>query len=307
MAVDWRRELPELEVLEEEPMAGRTTFRIGGPARWFLCPRDETQAAQVLALCRREGIVPFFLGNGSNLLVADEGYEGVVLSTRRLNRLEEEDGLICSGSGVLLSRLANFALEHGLTGLEFTQGIPGSVGGGVRMNAGAYGGELGQVVEWVDALDSAGTRRRFSGAECGFSYRHSLFCREPFLVLGAAFRLEKGEKNAIRAAMEDYAQRRREKQPLEFPSAGSTFKRPQGHYAAALIDSCGLKGLRVGDAQVSEKHAGFLINRGHATAAEMLALMAQVRDRVREETGVELEPEVETLPPGLGAGRWRKD
>lgn len=299
MAIDWKKEMPELDARADEPMAGHTTFKIGGPARWILRPRNTAEAAQILRLCRREGIVPFYLGNGSNLLAADEGYGGVVLSTRRLEGLEEQAGRISAGSGVSLARLANFALERGLTGLEFAQGIPGSVGGGLRMNAGAYGGELAQVTEWVECLDGEGNLHRLDADQCEFSYRHSLFCRNGYLVVAGGFRLLSGEKEAIRGRMEEYARRRREKQPLEFPSAGSTFKRPPGDYAAALIDRCGLKGLRIGDAQVSEKHGGFLVNRGNATAAEMLELMAEVRRRVREATGVTLEPEVELLPPEL--------
>lgn len=300
MTLDWRREAPELTVLEGEPMAGHTTFRIGGPARWLVVPKSGEEAARALALCGRAGITPVFLGNGSNLLVADEGYDGVVLSTAGLRQLEvlpahEGEKRLYAQGGVLLSQLAALALREGATGLEFAQGIPGSVGGGIRMNAGAYGGELAGVTEWVDALDAHGRALRLTAGECNFGYRHSRFCEEPLLVVGAAFRLTPGEPEAIRAKMAELAQRRREKQPLEYPSAGSTFKRPPGHFAAALIDECGLKGLRVGDAEVSTKHAGFVVNRGKATAREVRALIRRVQEEVWRRTGVALEPEVEFL------------
>lgn len=294
--VDWQKAMPSLEVHEQEPLHARTTFRVGGPARWFLCPHTEEEAAAVLKLCRERQIKPFFFGNGSNVLAPDEGYGGVVLSTARLDRLAlGADGEIIAGSGVPLARLANFAAQHALAGLEFAQGIPGSVGGGARMNAGAYGGELRGVVRWVDALTETGEKRRFSNGDCRFSYRHSLFCEEPLFITAVGFALDTGDGDAIRSKMADFAQRRREKQPLEYPSAGSTFKRPEGHFAAALIDQCGLKGFRVGGAQVSEKHAGFVVNVDNATAADILAVMEEVKKTVAAKTGVVLEPEVEIL------------
>lgn len=293
--VNWRAALPELELYEQAPLRERTTFRIGGPARWFLCPKSVAEAGEILKLCHENGIEPFFFGNGSNILAADGGYDGVILSSARLNALALEDGRVIAQSGVLLAKLAHFAAEHSLTGLEFAQGIPGSVGGGVRMNAGAYGGELKDAVVWVEALDETGKTRRMAAQECEFSYRRSIFCKAPLFITAACFALKPGEAGEIRAAMEDFAQRRREKQPLTYPSAGSTFKRPEGHFAAALIDQCGLKGLRVGGAQVSEKHAGFVVNVGNATAADVLAVMEQVKTAVAAQTGVTLEPEVEIL------------
>lgn len=293
--VNWRVAMPELELYEQAPLRERTTFRIGGPARWFLCPKSVAEAGEILKLCHENGIKPFFFGNGSNILAADSGYDGVILSSARLNALTLEDGRVIAQSGVLLAKLAHFAAEHSLTGLEFAQGIPGSVGGGVRMNAGAYGGELKDAVVWVEALDETGEVRRIAARECEFSYRRSIFCNAPLFITAACFALKPGEAGEIRAAMEDFAQRRREKQPLTYPSAGSTFKRPEGHFAAALIDQCGLKGLRVGGAQVSEKHAGFVVNVGNATAADVLAVMEQVKTAVAAQTGVTLEPEVEIL------------
>lgn len=293
--VNWREALPGLEVYEREPLRAHTTFRIGGPARWLLCPKTEEEAEGILRVCHENGIRPFFLGNGSNILAADEGYDGVVLSTARLDGLSRRGGEIVAGSGVSLAKLAHFAAEHSLTGLEFAQGIPGSVGGGVRMNAGAYGGELKDAVAWVEAVDETGEKRRISPEDCNFSYRHSIFCREPLFITAACFALKPGEPAAIRAAMEDFAQRRRDKQPLNYPSAGSTFKRPEGYFAAALIDQCGLKGLRIGGAQVSEKHAGFVVNVDNATAADVLAVMEEVKKQVAARTGVALEAEVEFL------------
>ncbi len=294
---DFYARLPGVELRENEPMSRHTTFHIGGPARWMFCPGTTGEAAAVLALCHSEGIAPFFLGNGSNLLVSDAGYPGVILSTAKLERdLAVEDGTaVYAASGVLLSKLANFAAENGLSGLEFASGIPGSVGGAVRMNAGAYGGEMSQVLERVDYLDEAGVSHSLTAAECGFAYRRSVFCKSPWLITGARFRLRPGETLKIRGDMAELNRRRREKQPLEYPSAGSTFKRPQAHFAAALIEECGLKGCRVGGAQVSEKHSGFVVNRGGASCADVLALMALVKAQVMDKTGVLLEPEVEIL------------
>lgn len=295
--IDWRSAVPGLEVLEGESMARHTTFKIGGPARTFLRPEDTDQAAAILRLCHERGVTPFFLGNGSNLLVSDGGYDGVILSTAAMDLVVGSAGetTLYADSGVLLSKLANQAADQGLSGLEFASGIPGSVGGAARMNAGAYGGEMSQVLERVDYLDETGQLHTLDREGCGFSYRSSVFCHKPWLITGALFRLKRGDPQEIRGDMAELSRRRREKQPLEYPSAGSTFKRPQEHFAAALIEECGLKGLRVGGAQVSEKHSGFVINRQNATCADVLALMEEVRTQVRAKTGVELEPEVEIL------------
>ena len=290
------RVCPGLELREQEPLARHTSFRIGGPARLMALPCSAEEAAQAVRAARALDIRPVFLGNGSNILAADEGYEGFLIKTfDGLSALEERDGIITAGSGTLLSRLANFALERGLTGSEFAHGIPGTVGGAVTMNAGAYGGEIAQILRDVVLLDREGEFQTLSAAECELSYRHSAFLDGERMLLSARFALTAGDPAQIRTRMEDLAARRKAKQPLEHPSAGSTFKRPEGHFAAALIEQCGLKGLTVGGAQVSEKHSGFLINRGGATCADMLALIGRVRDRVRQETGVELELEVRTL------------
>ena len=287
------RRCPGLELREEEPMARHTSFHIGGPARLMALPRTEEEARETLQAAWALEIPPFFLGNGSNLLVADRGYEGFVV--KPAGALEEiralpperpgEKGRLEAGGAALLSRLSKAALDQGLT----------SVGGGVTMNAGAYGGETAQVLLQVTALERDGTQRLLSGADCGLSYRHSRFSEGDLLICRAVFALPEGNREEIAGRMADFAQRRREKQPLEYPSAGSTFKRPQGHFAAALIDQCGLKGREVGGAQVSEKHAGFLINRGGATCADVLELADQVRQEVLRQTGVELELEIRVL------------
>ncbi len=304
-----RAGIPALELRRDEPMARHTTFQVGGPVPVMALPKDEGEAQTVLHIAAMEfGIRPFFMGKGSNLLVSDAGADLLVVKAYDgLGRLELLPGgewpgyqTILAGSGVSLARLSNFALEHGLTGLEFAHGIPGSVGGGVYMNAGAYGGELGQVVSSVSAvgLPCGEDVRRYVNPQ--FSYRHSRFQEQDEFILRACFTLKPGNPAEIRAKMDDFAQRRREKQPLEYPSAGSTFKRPapadgRPVYAAALIDQCGLKGLAVGGAQVSEKHAGFVINRGGASCRDILELIAQVRERVFRETGITLEPEVRCL------------
>ena len=289
---------PDLELREYEPMSRHTSFRIGGPARLMVLPRTGGQAHTALSLAAELGIVPFFLGNGTNLLVSDRGYPGVVVKLsgqERFSRIQPEGRRLSAGGGVLLSRLANAAWERSLTGLEFAQGIPGSVGGATAMNAGAYGGELSQVLNTVTALMPDGAERTIPAAECSFGYRKSIFSGGEMLILEATFLLEPGDGEAVKARMEDLAARRREKQPLELPSAGSFFQRPEGQFAGALIEKCGLKGAEVGGAQVSEKHAGFLVNRGGATAEDVRRLMELVRETVLWETGVRLEPEVKFL------------
>ncbi len=294
---------PELELRRDEPMNRHTSFKVGGPAALMALPCSEGEAKAVVKTANELGIQPFFLGNGSNLLVSDRGTDRFVVKLS--GRLEwgdvrEVNRELVNWGGGSLSRLAAAALDRGLSGLEFAQGIPGSVGGGVYMNAGAYGGEIRQVVSSVTALDVDGTVRDFTAQECGFGYRKSVFSENRMLILKVRFALTQGDWAEIKAKMDDFAARRREKQPLEYPSAGSTFKRPapvdgQPVYAAALIQQCGLKGLTVGGAQVSEKHAGFVINRGGAACDDIVKLMAQVRERVFQETGITLEPEVRYL------------
>ncbi len=291
-----RERHPLLELRVNEPMSKHTTFRIGGPAALMALPGTMEEVQTVFKTAAELDVEPFFLGNGSNLLVADKGYPGFIVKlTGDFDEIREVSRGVEAGSAVLLSRLSNALVGRGLTGLEFASGIPGSVGGAVTMNAGAYGGEMAQVLEEVAFLDEAGEVCILPASECDFGYRHSIFSNRKCLILEARFHLEPGDPATIKARMDELTARRREKQPLEFPSAGSMFKRPPGHFAAALIDQCGLKGLTVGGAQVSEKHAGFVVNRGGATCADVLELARRVRERVLAQTGVELEMEVKTL------------
>ena len=292
---------PTLELRKNESMERNTSFHVGGPARLMALPRTKEEAKSALLAAAELGIEPFFLGNGTNLLVPDLGVERFLIKPAgkygvdELNRVWEANGLLCAGAAVSLANLSGCALGRNLTGLEFAQGIPGSVGGGVTMNAGAYGGELVQVLDSVTVLDRQGQEHVIPAADCGLGYRKSIFSGGEYLIVEARFRLTHGDPADIEARMKELAAKRKEKQPLEYPSAGSTFKRPEGYFAAALIDQCGLKGLTVGGAQVSEKHAGFVINRGGATCADVLALVEQIKAVVKERTGVELELEVKIL------------
>lgn len=290
-------QMADIDLKQGEPMCRHTTFQIGGPVAVMAFPNSPEQVGEILKIARRYEITPMILGAGSNILAPDEGLDTVVIELRTaMNRVEERSkGEFEAQAGAAMARLATFAMERGYTGLEFAHGIPGTVGGGVYMNAGAYGGEMCQVVTGVTAMDRAGNLLDIPADKLDLSYRHSRFMNEDLVILSVRVKLEKGDREEIRAKMAELMTRRRTSQPLEFPSAGSTFKRPATGYAAAMIEAAGLKGLRVGDAQVSEKHAGFVVNRGRATCKDVLRLMEQVQDRVEQDTGVRLEPEVRIL------------
>ncbi len=278
-------------------MARYTTFRVGGPADVLVNITDTREIATALRAARNAGVPATIIGNGSNLLVRDGGIRGLVIRIAGdCAGIRREGDMVYAKAGISMSAAAQFALAEGLSGLAEIAGIPGTLGGGVIMNAGAYGGELSQVVTRVDAVTIPdGKVVTFEGPDLGFSYRHSAMMEAGVIVTDVTMQLTPGDPAVIRARMEELAKARRDKQPLNFPSAGSTFKRPVGLFAAKLIDDCGLRGLRVGDAQVSEKHAGFVINLGKATAKDILALMDQIRSRVMEKEGVMLEPEVRIL------------
>ncbi|MBP3901709.1 MAG: UDP-N-acetylmuramate dehydrogenase [Blautia sp.] len=294
------RELSEIEgdpeILLDEPMSRHTTFRIGGPADVFVSPRDEKQTAEVLGAVRRSGLPFFILGNGSNLLVSDSGFRGVVIRIyRNMSDINVNGEEICAGAGALLSAIAAAARSAELTGFEFASGIPGTLGGAVVMNAGAYGGEMKDVLACARVLTPQGEIKTLALPELKLGYRTSIIKEEDLVVLSAVMRFEKGDAAAIRDKMQDLQQRRVTKQPLEFPSAGSTFKRPEGYFAGKLIEDAGLRGFAVGGAKVSDKHCGFVINADHATADDVMRLIQQVKGRVYESSGVRLEPEVRFL------------
>ena len=293
-----RAAAPDIDILKDEPMRRHTTFAIGGPADFFIQPKTRRELAGALSVLRERGIPFLLLGNGSNMLVADAGIRGAVVCTTELDevRIGEDGYTLTAEAGALLGRVARRAQRAGLTGVEFAGGIPGSVGGAVFMNAGAYDGQMAGVVEQTEYLDEAGETHTLTGEEHGFAYRGSVFRAHPdWTVVRSILRLQPGDPAAILDKMNDFAQRRRDKQPLNFPSAGSTFKRPEGYFAGRLIEDAGLKGVSVGAAQVSEKHAGFLINRGGATCDDMLRLIELVQQRVREQFGVQLECEVRII------------
>ena len=293
-----RNTLPDVSVTEQEPMKAHCSFRTGGPAAAFLVPEDEGSMLKLLAVLSENEIPFIVLGNGTNVVFRDESLPYCIISTEKLQEISlTEEGYVSAQAGAALSRVATFAYENSLTGMEFASGIPGSAGGGVLMNAGAYGGELKDIILSVRCCGKNGKYvQELPAEQCDFRYRHSLFQSGDYVILGAVFRLERGEKNGIAAKMKELNARRREKQPLDLPSAGSAFKRPEGHYAAALIEQCGLKGTAVGGAQVSEKHAGFIVNTGTATSADLEALLTLVSDTVKERTGIELQREIILFP-----------
>ena len=286
----------EAKVLANEPMASHTTFRIGGPADYFVMPETVEELRDILALCKEEGLPYFILGNGSNLLVGDKGFRGVVIQLyKNFDGLSIEGTKVTAKSGAMLIRVAKEAGKAGLTGLEFASGIPGTIGGAMVMNAGAYGGEMKDVVTAVTVLTKDGDIKTLTGSEMNFRYRGSVVEDEGYIVLEAVMELKIGNLEEIQARIDELSLQRRTKQPIEYPSAGSTFKRPEGYFAGKLIQDAELRGYRVGGAQVSEKHCGFVINAGGATAADVMQLMQDVSDKVSAQYGVTLEPEVKRV------------
>lgn len=288
--------LGEEKVRISEPMNRHTTFRIGGPADYFLLPSTAEEVKKILEICKKKELPYFILGNGSNLLVSDEGYRGVIIQLyRNYGGITVEGTNIRAGAGALLSQIASAAKNASLTGFEFAGGIPGTLGGAVVMNAGAYGGEMKDVLKEVTVMTEQGEIMTIPAEKLEMGYRTSLVKKAGYLVLEAVISLKAGDVEEIKAIMKDLTEKRVSKQPLEYPSAGSTFKRPEGYFAGKLIMDAGLRGYQVGGAQVSEKHCGFVINKGNATAADVCGLMKDVQEKVQEQFGVTLEPEVKFL------------
>lgn len=288
-----QRFVPAENILYGEPLKEHTTFRVGGEADCMIRIENREQLSPLLSYLHRVDIPYYVLGNGSNLLVGDKGYRGIILQlSDKISAIRVEGNRIYAQAGALVGRVARVAAEHGLTGMEFAAGIPGTVGGGVVMNAGAYDGEMKQVVERVTVLDKEGNELELDNETMEFRYRTSAIKHHPFIVTECCFLLTPGDRETINAKIEDFQNRRKTKQPLEYPSAGSTFKRPEGYFAGKLIADAGLKGCKIGGAQVSEKHSGFVINTGDATAADIRSLITHVQEEVYRQFSVRLEPEV---------------
>ena len=288
--------LGEENVFTKEPMSRHTTFRAGGPADFFVTPEKEGQVRKTLSLLKEAQVPRYIMGNGSNLLVGDRGYRGVILQIcKKMNRIRIQDTVIQAQAGALLSKIAAEAQAKGLTGFEFASGIPGSLGGAVMMNAGAYGGEMKQVLIQAQILNASGEIEDVLAEEMELGYRSCVFSRNGGVILSASIQLEPGDPSAIQSRMEELKFLRTSKQPLEYPSAGSTFKRPEGYFAGKLIQDAGLRGFQVGGAQVSEKHCGFVINKDQASAMDIRSLMEQVSEKVYTQFGVRLEPEVKLI------------
>lgn len=288
--------IEENRIYVDEPMKKHTTFRVGGPADYFVVPRTKEEVKELISLCKEFDMPYYVLGNGSNLLVGDKGYRGVIIQVyKEMNQIEVDGENIKVQAGALLSRIGNVALEAELAGFEFAAGIPGTMGGAVVMNAGAYGGEMKDILVSATVLTPEGEIITLTNEELELGYRTSIIAKKSYIVLEAVVALQKGDKEAIKARMDELRTQRTTKQPLEYPSAGSTFKRPEGYFAGKLIQDAGLRGFQVGGAQVSEKHCGFVINKENATAADVLELMNQVATIVKDKFGVELEPEVKRL------------
>lgn len=288
--------IPKERVFFAEPMDRHTTFRVGGEAEVFIQVQNKEELAKIIVYLRKLEADYFVLGNGSNLLVSDKGYQGVILQIgEKMSEITVEGNVIYAQAGALLSKIANVAEKHSLTGMEFAAGIPGTIGGAAVMNAGAYDGEMKNIVKTVTVLSKEGDLLELNRASMEFSYRNSVIKNKPFIVVEVCLTLEKGNSEEIKEKMQDFSNKRQEKQPLNLPSAGSTFKRPEGHFAGKLIMDAGLRGFRIGGAQVSEKHCGFVVNIGNAMASDIYELMEEVKKRVQEQFQVTLEAEVVCL------------
>jgi len=305
MNIDFEKRLEEISGTRHfkvnEPMKLHTTFRIGGPADFFIVPENLSGFIEVIKLCKEYEVPYYIIGNGSNLLVGDKGIRGVVIQLchtfEEVGYEDQEDGqvLVRAGAGILLSKLAKEVADKGLSGLEFAAGIPGTFGGAVTMNAGAYGGEIKSLILYATVLSDEGDTFTLNHDDLKLEYRTSIIQEKGYIVLEGGLMLNPGDKHSIKSKIQDLTSRRKEKQPLEYPSAGSAFKRPKGHFAGALIQKAGLKGYRVGDAMVSEKHCGFIINVGSAMASDVVSLMNDVKEKVYESSGVHIEPEIRMI------------
>lgn len=285
--------VPQEDVLQNEPLSKHTTFRVGGEAELFIRISNKEQLMHLIPFFKRIDMDFFLLGNGSNVLAGDKGYSGAVLQIGdRMSEVTIQENKITAQAGALLSKVARYAWEHSLTGLEFASGIPGTIGGGIMMNAGAYGGEIGEIAQSVLIMDEEGNLMELDNDTMEFGYRTSVIRNRPYIVLEVALNVKSGDRDGIKVRMDQLAVLRREKQPLEYASAGSTFKRPDGHYAGKLIMDAGMRGYQIGGACVSDKHCGFVINKGNATALDILEVIREVQERVYERFGVTLEREV---------------
>ncbi|HOM01652.1 MAG TPA: UDP-N-acetylmuramate dehydrogenase [Acetivibrio sp.] len=283
----------------DEPMKNHTSFKVGGPADIFVTPISFLQLSQIIKFCKSENVPVFVMGNGTNLIVRDKGIRGVVIKIYdNLNEFTVKDDIITACAGVLLSEISKVAYENGLSGLEFASGIPGTLGGAVAMNAGAYGGEMKDVVVETEFMDSDGEIKVIRNDEHQFGYRTSFILKNSGIVIKSSMKLKKGNKEEIKALMDDLTQRRQDKQPLEMPSAGSVFKRPEGYFAGKLIEDCGLRGYRIGGAEVSGKHCGFIVNIGNAKAKDILDLIEHIQNTVKMKFGVEMQTEVRIVGEG---------
>lgn len=279
----------------DEPMKNHTSFKVGGPVDILVNPENHKQVLDIINLCKKDNVPYYIIGNGTNLLVKDGGIRGVVIKLCKLNEITLDQDKLIAKSGALLKDVSDIALKQGLAGFEFACGIPGSIGGAVAMNAGAYNGEISNVIESAKVIDNEGNIKILNKDELELGYRMSSILKHGYTVIEVTFKLHKGEQEKIKDRIEDLSKRRSDKQPLEYPSAGSTFKRPEGYFAAKLIEDSGLKGMRVGDAEVSEKHSGFIINKGNATAKDILDLIKLVQNTVKDKFNVDLFTEVRII------------